>query len=292
MGSGSSSRSRLKVYPTTESDGHALQDRQRADDEARWLRSVIEKEKLEKEWLMARYERAERELMVRSEESANLRAQLAELRAIGGQVTAAPAPLETKRVPQDNLAKMTPIPGQANTPASSSQPVSPGTMSLKERRGLKLNVETMKASPKPPEDSAPIVLARTEDELRPTSSKAQLFLESLAQAPHSDMVEPMTAKPAVGRTSGSWLEEPMSPLLRRRLIEKGGGGPAGVKRKNVEKFKSSPGNMNLAVGTPKIFKMEDVPQTPKRIPATPATAKKRQDTIWSAPIVEELDSTP
>jgi hypothetical protein len=305
MGSGSSARGQsAKVSPANEVtvlDGPALEthadrkNRERDDEEIRWLRMLIEKEKAEKEWLMSRYEHTERDLLARTEECARLRLQLA-----GCKDSATP---EAKL-----LADGTKPPQLQTERASSPSPASPvtsPTMTLKERRGLKICVETnSRVTAKPPENVAngdphlaePVstqvlqasALQKTQEVVKPdsangsrNSTRTQEFLARLEKDRNSQIDEPMTAFPMAGSRSwsGGGRDEPMSPLLRRRRD-----GP----RKSADRFKSSPGVLEaMYVMTPKIVKMDDVPSTPKRVPATPKTAKRRQESTWST-IVEDV----
>jgi len=102
------------------------------------------------------------------------------------------------------------------------------------------------------------------------------------------------------RGGGTWLEEPMSPLLKRRLAAKGGVSADFIegRRKKKDgtgaKDKSSSGTLalaaNLQVSATKIVQMGDCPQTPKRVPSTPKTARLRQEIEWStATIMESND---
>jgi len=114
------------------------------------------------------------------------------------------------------------------------------------------------------------------------------------------IAEPMTAKASLGRTS--WLEEPMSPLLKRRIAAKGGVSSDLVEGRRIREPRSvdlqqpafgslsalggnSP-TKSLNVSTPKISFMEDCPQTPKRVPCTPKSAKHRQEQQW---VIHETD---
>lgn len=308
MGCGSSARGRsaAKVSPAntiTVFDGPALEaqaerrDREREDDEVRWLRMLIEKEKAEKEWLMSRYEHTEKDLQARNEECARLRLQLTDAR---------------DRAPVEKT-----LPANGTRTSESSAPVSPNRSpvpNLKERRGLKLSVETnSRVTSKPAENvaNAGSQLADSASKLvlqaspsqksleqsreagkqdagqnltQASSTRTKEFLASLNQERSGELVEPMTAMACVG-SRGSWgrahNEEPMSPLLRRRR--------EAPRTSLRDKFKSTPGDMGtgLSVMTPKVFQMDDVPQTPKRVPATPATARRRQETMWST-IVEDV----
>jgi len=280
--------------------------REREDDEIRWLRTLIEKEKAEKEWLMSRYENTERDLVARNEECARLRSQLSDFKVC------APSGALEKTVSANDTKP-------PQSPGPSPSPISPGVSpvpNLKERRGLKLSVETnsrvsqkaadsasktgAQVTPNPAErvacagsqlaeSTAAMVLQASASQKSRDSQDAAVsertkdFLQSLHEDRSGQLVEPMTAMARVG-TKGSWIE-PMSPLLRRRRE-----GPR-VVAKSVDRFKSSPGDLSssLTVMTPKLFQMDDVPQTPKRVPATPKTARRRQEQIWST-IVEDPNS--
>lgn len=320
MGSGSSARGRTAQEAKVSSANEVTvfhdngleeerKSREREDDEIRWLRTLIEKEKAEKEWLMSRYENTERDLVARNEECARLRSQLSDFK-----VSAPSGALEKAVSANDTKPPQSPGP----SPSPISPGVSPGP-NLKERRGLKLSVETnsrvsqkavdstsktgAQVTPNPAErvacagsqlaeSTAAMVLQASASQKSRDSQDAAVsertkdFLESLHEDRSGQLVEPMTAMARVG-TKGSWPGghlEPMSPLLRRRRD-----GPR-VMAKSADRFKSSPGDLgsSLTIMTPKLFQMDDAPQTPKRVPATPATARRRQEQIWST-IVEDVE---
>lgn len=330
MGHGSSARPHPKGTTTTEVMTFGGSPVEACVDEAVWLRRVIEKEKAEKLWLMSRFECVERELLARSEEAAQLRAQLSGM-ATGtspsqSQSHEASSPLRQAAANSPSM--------NVPSPVFQGAPTSP---TLKERRGLRLSVQTnrdpatsavsaVKAKPADNVASSLEMTTGLDVDVTPwrpeekalaqpldhRQSRSEAFLATLNSQDsdgvyRGNLVEPMTATATIGRNTNTWLEEPMSPLLKRRIAAKGGvseefvegrrrprpgglNGTAARSRSNTETSLLSRSEA-LSVSTPKIFKMDDeVPQTPKRVPMTPATARKRNEEIWTMAIEENDDA--
>jgi len=281
---------------------------ERIEEQARWLRMVVEKEKAEKEWLMARFQHAERELDARNEEILKLRGELGELRGTASVVNSAPVQPDTAT--GDGLEK------------SPERRIS----SLKDRRGLHLSVQTNKqpvtraVTPKSAEDVGPPPQGQTqalrsradshgssgsesgatvvaapgkekpqapqlhEAPKMDLAARKQEFLKNLSQ-PHQLAVEPMTACAVMrSKSTNGWLsseDDCMSPLLKRRWE----GGRVGLGRSISASMAET---KQMLIETHKIQKMDDVPATPKRVPMTPATARRMKDQLWSS-IPETLD---
>lgn len=333
MGSGGSSQP-YKASPASDAQlealgtlgGQILAEKQldRYEEEARWLRKVIEKEKAEKEWLMSQFERAERELTARSEEAAQLLAQLNKIGSTSSMPSMPSMPTSTRPPPiLPNVADALPLsirPSPKEDTLSASQILSPTTgPSLKERRGKNLSVNTGNANaaptPKPannvtstPKEVSPAqpeppsidtqkktapLRGRSETDPTARTTRSEEFLASLEQnkAAPGQMVEPSTAKPSLG--SRTWLDEPMSPLLKRRIAAKGGvsadfEGGRRVKRAMLDAAVGGSGEGTpLSVTATKIVTLDsDVPQTPKREPGTARLRKQREDAMWGT-ITEE-----
>lgn len=209
-----------------------------------WLRRAVDAEKAEKGWLMARFEVLEARLKTRNEECSNLRAQL-----LAGQTgQAAPA----QEQPEHRSSVGFSLPGtpavmDPYSPSELNRSPSAGSLSLKERRGLKLGVTTQYK------------------EGVPTKALSQQVEQRPAPVLSAKVTEPHTAPVTANRRSTFGSNnpvEPESPLLARR--------------KSAEKFPRVAAKVEVQPASPSIsptlkvdaFKVsqleEDCPASPKR----------------------------
>lgn len=138
--------------PTSE----ARLEYRKLEEELFWLRSVFEKEKAEKSWIMQRYERVENDLCACSQQASQLRLQIETLRSTAASSSSGHGlqPSTASAVQPSTVQAMpgtpavspssTPSPARSSSPPPQEKdpPLSPGGMSLKARRGLSLTVKT------------------------------------------------------------------------------------------------------------------------------------------------------
>jgi len=171
----------------------------RDEQEILWLRRMFDAEKAEKAWIMARIDGLEAQLKARSEECASLRSA-----ALGArQAGRATPPPEQPAALQSPASKLQRSP---SSPSRQVDPLSPSaSLSLKERRGLKLEVATGKAPLAVSTSAAPSITIS----VAPAVSSGA----SLARADSSSEA-PMVKRLSTHATA--FPMEPMSPLLARR----------------------------------------------------------------------------
>jgi len=252
----------------------------RMQEELGLLRKALDAEKVEKEWLMKRFERVESDLHTRTQECAQLREKLLEARpavAPGQLPSLTPVGLEERHKNQ----QLPELPGQLSSPSPTEvlSPNSTGSGSLKARRGLNLTVATgkkpektssdgiTKLPEKPPVENAPMQENPQPEKKELAPSKRQEFLQRLQESgPITN--EPMTACVFSSSKRSTWAatnnEEPMSPLLRRR---RGTAGTQDVPTQSMRSLiMSQQVGGGLSISTPKLEKLEDdVPMSPKLV---------------------------
>eukprot|EP00747_Dinoflagellata_sp_TGD_P169453 gnl/TRDRNA2_/TRDRNA2_198445_c0_seq1.p1 gnl/TRDRNA2_/TRDRNA2_198445_c0~~gnl/TRDRNA2_/TRDRNA2_198445_c0_seq1.p1 ORF type:complete len:317 (-),score=67.03 gnl/TRDRNA2_/TRDRNA2_198445_c0_seq1:69-1019(-) len=217
------------------------------ETELRWLRDMFAKEKVEKEWLMKRFDAVEKELAARNEELATIQQRPSSL----------PLPSQQQPPPRAEPPALQPLQTRATNlaPATVDSPKAGGKLS--ERRGLKLGgVVTGKSEAGPPKIS---VLAPKE-ESQPTgtsseplprqSQRTKDFLQSL-ESNTDGPVEPMTDSRVGARAWRGADAVPMSPLLARRT------------NWSLPASNTSSGSDNLSVEATKLQRLDE-PCTPKR----------------------------
>jgi len=270
------------------------------EDDVIWLRKAFDAEKAEKMWMMARVDAVEAKLQTKVDEISALRSQIegrqsAQLESpvTQGQTTKMHDTTMYPRTPlSTNAVTPTDVPRQESTKtkqpdaAGAMSPVSPGSgLSLKERRGLKLNVTTSNLDGKAPVASmerSPIVVAAEVKVLGPSKSEENAHL-----------VAPAPTK-GVSTYSAAHPEEPMSPLLlRRKSVDKNALEgphtqlPVPVILPLVQE--QSP----LVIQAFKVSALEECPSSPKRArrkgSGTPSGSKKMSLLIESP---EENDGSP
>mmetsp|Transcript_26759 Transcript_26759/g.84954 ORF Transcript_26759/g.84954 Transcript_26759/m.84954 type:complete len:257 (-) Transcript_26759:152-922(-) len=217
-----------------------------ADGGMQWLLSVVDKEKHEKEWLAGKYDEKCAEVRALQQEITALRAELGQRSHATDERRTTPP---VRGMAPDVMGKVAGDTADARTPASASgssaEPAitSPGNR-LKERRGLKLSIETP---------------SRTR--LKTDVSVISPLPEEVAHLRHSREPGVPAAGPAA-TTADDLPVEPMSALLRRRSEDWGplpgaASGSAGGLAQNGP----------MRVRAEKVFNMQedDCPASPKRI---------------------------
>lgn len=268
------------------------------EEEVRWLRLAVEKEKSEKEWLMRRYDEDAR---IRNDEIGRLRAQLDAPASSSTQVALRPKP----------SAIYSPIPSDGDSESDKSAAHQPGVASsgLRARRNLTLGgVSTDRPSSSDPAAAAAASEVARAPKLDNGSTGARQHSSALhlSGSMHDDIVRPtscssadaallggpartLTLRPALG----DGMLEPMTDcrhnvrtwaatghlvdshsLWRRRLNE------VAQKATQIEA-----GEVPF-VQTPKVYKLDRaVPDSPKR-PPPQSSRRVRRDT-WCAPTILE-----
>jgi len=221
-----------------------------------WLVNAVDREKQEKEWLANKYDEKCEEVRAMQQEIAGLRAELSNQRSTAAAEMQRPAlrgmaPGVVEKAPGDNAVFAT-ANRTSNSSSSSTEPpgvTSPGTsptgMSrLKERRGLKLSIETNnQGRSKLTKES---VVSPVREEAEETEIRREVSTEVVRRESSSNI-----------NHEGS---EPMSALLRRRAedwtpIRM----PAADSSANTGKIG------NLRVAADKVESLgEDCPMSPKR----------------------------
>lgn len=129
--------SRRTAHSPSPSEDSSADEHSVPESEVQWLRKMIEKEKAEKEWIMARYEVAEFYLKAKDEEIQRLRGELSKGAAPTSPVFCIPA--KVGKVEEPFIAPQAPfIAPQVEKAKPKAEPRAP--MSLKDRRGVQLSL--------------------------------------------------------------------------------------------------------------------------------------------------------
>jgi len=262
----------------------------RLEEDVIWLRKAFDAEKTEKMWMMARVDAVEAKLQTKVDEISVLRSQLvgrqsaqpespfAQGHTTKMQDTTMRSPLSPNVVKevysptrqestksaqpespftQGQTTKMQKTHPDAVTPLSPTSPavapLSP-TLSLKERRGLKLQVTTAGLDGKVPASSmerSPLVIKEEEKVLGP--SKSEEMVHSAAPTPTNGASTYSVAHP----------EEPMSPLLLRRKTKNQLEGPH-IKVPVPVTLPLVQEQSPLKIQAFKVSALEECPSSPKR----------------------------
>uniref|UniRef100_A0A7S0F826 Uncharacterized protein n=1 Tax=Pyrodinium bahamense TaxID=73915 RepID=A0A7S0F826_9DINO len=243
MGGGASSRPASRTLPSAADKDNGTVDM--VEGGMQWLLSVVDKEKQEKEWLAGKYDEKCAEVKALQQEIAILRNELNSQRTVSMEERQRTPPL--RGMAPDVMSKVAGDTASFNMPtptggsSSSTDPsVSPAGGKLKERRGLKLSIETP---------------SRNATRLSPTE------VISPVQEEPEELPTRQARTGAGGSSDDSVAAEPMSALLRRRKED------WSVDKIITKTENNSTRTGSLNVKPEKVFSMlddTDCPTSPKR----------------------------
>lgn len=229
------------------------------EEELMWLRKAFDAEKREKAWLMGQFELLEAKVKTRNEECSRLRAQISAWQTSRGSPPPEQPVLDKDRPKSINYHRQPSI----------GSPASP-TTSLKERRGLKLGVDTGQGP------AVKAIQSMTNSPIPPAVSSANAAKMSTpkenAQAAHS-----ANNKSTYASNNPT---EPPSPLLMRR-----------VNSTNSKKGPSTLLPVPVEVPQPQPqLKIEAIKASTLECPESPKRARKRSKTYTSTGGADESEA--